>query len=662
MREPGARSAVLRSFLLALAAALPPPAAALAADAGGRAAPPLTAAVALDYAPGSGARSALRVQVSVPVGEVTPNVHGFFNLGVQGEVRVSGRTYDRFGYRFDVPVTDAGANALPLALAFERQLRPGTYSLLLEVADLQSGRRTQLEQELLVPRLGATETADATVAAAEPTTAITMLPLPAPAPGPTSVLAASLPAVARGALDAPGTVSPPATAPDPPPAAAVRLVPPPRVVVGKQRFVAETGSHAVVKVEFLLDGRRVLSRARPPFEVELDLGEVATLRRLKVVAFDAAGALLGEDEAELNAGGADRFAVRLARPAPAAQRAGHVMARVEVTAPRGERVDRVELFLDEAKVAVLERPPYHRELSVADGQPAVLRAVAYLRDGHSAEASALLNAPNAGEIDVDLVELYATVVDPRGRPVRGLSREKFRVSEEGQPQSLERFAEVRDLPVNVVLLLDTSGSMTHRLEEVRAAALAFLQATVTPRDRVSLVTFDSASRTRVDFTNDLAFLANGLEGLTAGGGTALHDSLVFALDELAAIPGQRVLVLLSDGVDERSAATPTDVLELARRSATTIYTIGLDGDGSFAPPLDRQLLDRLAEETGGASFNARGPGGLRHAYDEIEEEMRSRYLLAYYSSHAGDRVSFRLIDVEVTEPRLSARTIRGYYP
>ncbi|HXT22691.1 MAG TPA: VWA domain-containing protein, partial [Thermoanaerobaculia bacterium] len=247
------------------------------------------------------------------------------------------------------------------------------------------------------------------------------------------------------------------------------------------------------------------------------------------------------------------------------------------------------------------------------------------------------------------------------RPVRGLSQRDFRVFEEGDEQRLDRFAEVADLPVHVVLSLDTSTSMTLRLPDVKRAGQAFLRELIRPKDEVMLLTFDDAPRVRVGFTHDPAFLANGLEGLEARGGTALYDSLVFALEELQKVRGQRVLVLLSDGIDERSRATAADVMELARRSAVTLYTIGLAESRNQAPVIDRALLDKLAEETGGRSFYVERTRQLDGVYAEIQRDMRARYLLAYYSSHAGER-SFRVVDVKLPESRLSARTIRGYYP
>ena len=417
---------------------------------------------------------------------------------------------------------------------------------------------------------------------------------------------------------------------------------------------------AVDRVTFSLDGRPLMTRTRAPFSVEIDLGDRAVRRRLRVDALAADGRRLASDEVELNTDG-DGFAVRLRRPSAAAQRSGVFTARAEVLGPAGQPVDRVELFLDDRPVATLQHAPWERQLTLGGSAPTLLRAVAYLPDGTSAEDSVLLNAPQGQHVDVDLVELYTAVVDRQGRPVRGLDARDFRIFEQGEQQRLDRFAEVADLPVHLALSIDTSTSMTLRLADVKRAAQAFLHELVGPKDEVMLITFDNAPRVRVGFTHDMAFLANGLEGLEARGGTALYDSLVFALEELQKVRGQRVLVLLSDGLDERSHASADDVLELARRAAVTLYTIGIADSRPQAPEIDRALLDKLAAETGGRSFYVAGTRQLDGVYAEIERDMRARYLLAYYSSHAGER-AFRVVDVKLPESRLSARTIRGYYP
>jgi VWFA-related protein len=647
-RVPPSVVACLAALLAATgaAASTPPPG------------PPLSAALDLRFEAGEGARTLVEGTVAVPVAEAVLNAYGFYNLQLEGEVKVEGRTYDHFVYRFDVP----GKTQLdaPLALSFQRTLRPGSFQLAIKVKDVQSGRVALLERPLQVPRVEpATPALPGGTAPVAPPAAASAVDVVMAAVSPAPVASAPL----LGA-DFPTAATPHATATAaaaaPPSAPTIHLVPPPRVAVGLQRFEAVAQGDAVDRVTFALDGRPMMTRTRPPFSVEIDLGDRAVRRRLRVEALAADGRRLASDEVELNTDG-DGFAVRLRRPPVAAQQSGVVTARAEVVGPAGERVDRIELFLDDRLVATLVHAPWERQLTLRGSAPTLLRAVAYLADGTSAEDSVLLNAPQAHQVDVDLVELYTAVVDRQGRPVRGLDARDFRVFEQGEPQRLDRFAEVADLPVHLALSIDTSTSMTLRLTDVKRAAQAFLRELVGPKDEVMLITFDNAPHVRVSFTHDMALLGNGLEGLEARGGTALYDSLVFALEELQKVRGQRVLVLLSDGLDERSHSSADDVLELARRAAVTLYTIGIADSRAQAPEIDRPLLDKLAAETGGRSFYVDRMRALDGVYAEIERDMRARYLLAYYSSHAGER-AFRVVDVKLPESRLSARTIRGYYP
>lgn len=598
----------------ALLAPCLPAAAAASGAARASAASSLDAELLIGFPDGDGSRTLLQVVVAVPAAEARLNEYGFYNLELAGELLAGGRTYDRFGYRFDLPA--AQQEHAPLALLFERHLRPGRFQLVIEVSDLQSGRGARLERPLEVPR-------------------VESMPLDG---------AGAAPAEAAG-----GAASVPS----------LHLLRPPRVATGKQRLTAVVTGDEVAAVAFALDGREVMRRVRPPFSVEVDLGEQPVPRQLRAEALDAAGRVLASDQLELNARG-DRFAVHLARPDAAELHSGVVTARVDVESPPGGRVRHVELFLDQERVAVLERQPYSHELVVPPGQLVVLRAVAVLADGTTAEDSVVLNAPRGDRIDVELVELYTAVVDRMGHPVEGLTADDFRVFEEGVEQRLARFEEVDGLPAHVALVIDTSTSMALRLAEVKAAAVAFLRQLVRPRDQVMLVTFDTAPRMRVGLTDDLALLANGLEGLRAQGGTALYDSLAFTLGELEGIRGQRAVVLLSDGIDERSRTKAAEVMELALRSAVTLYTIGIEAPGPLAPVLERDLLAELAERTGGRSFFVEDASELRAAYAEIDRDMRARYLLAYHSTHAGDR-SFRLVDVEMAAPRLTPRTILGYY-
>jgi Ca-activated chloride channel family protein len=258
------------------------------------------------------------------------------------------------------------------------------------------------------------------------------------------------------------------------------------------------------------------------------------------------------------------------------------------------------------------------------------------------------------------VELFTTVTDRSGRPVKGLAQEDFLVREDGRPQTITKFELVEDLPLTLGIVIDTSTSMTESLSEAKEAAMGFLEKIITLRDKVFAVSFSDQPRLLIAPTDDVSAVQDSLEDLQSLGWTTLHDAIVTSLYYFRAVRGRRALILLSDGDDTTSAMPFRDALEYARRSGVTVYSIGLDV-GALERGV-RAKLTNLAEETGGRVFFISRAEELSDVYREIEEELRSQYLLAYASDNPESDGQFREIEVEVERGKLKARTIRGYYP
>src|SRR6202040_2624044 len=210
---------------------------------------------------------------------------------------------------------------------------------------------------------------------------------------------------------------------------------------------ATASGGGIRKLTFFLDGKEMLSRIRPPYTVELSLGPVPVTREVRVAAYDAAGRELASDLLVLNRP-RQRFAVRLVEPRMGTRHRGEVLARAEVHVPDGASLDRLELFLDDRRVATLFQPPFTQLLSlpavtgmgtganaagnaagIAAGSAAgasYVRAVGYLADGTAAEDLAVINAADQVEkLDLPLVELSAAVFDRSGRPVGTLGAHDF---------------------------------------------------------------------------------------------------------------------------------------------------------------------------------------------------------------------------------------------
>lgn len=544
---------------------------------------------------------------------------------VEGEIlRPDDQLFDRFRYRFDFAAEDGSPGLLPLVV--QRRLRPGEYRLLLRVEDIPGAAFFRHEATLTVP----------SVAAKPPVLAAATVALP--------VVDLAEADAAVGSSDVTLEL----------------LSPGPGLRTGKLRVEARVGGSGVARVAFLLDGKLVLKKAAPPWSVEIPLGDTPRLFRLEALAEDANGRVLARDEVPLNAG-PHRFDVHFLAPRRGTRAETSVRTVVQVAVPEGEALDRLELFRGEDLVATLYDPPFTQPILLAPGSaPVFLRAVAHLEGGMTAEDLVTVNAPPyLAEVDVELVELYTTVVDRRGRPVEGLTAADFTVNEDGTPQIIERFEQARGLPVHATLVLDTSSSMIEELPAATEAALRFFDSVLTARDRAAVVTFADHPELVARFTADRERLAQSVGGLRAEGETALYDAVVFGLHYLTGIRGKRAMILLTDGADSRSRYRFPAALEFARRTGVAIYAIGLAISTSQTEA--RMTLQRLAEETGGRAFFIERVAALSNVYLSIEGELRGQYLLAYSSTAAG-KDAFRTVAVKVAKPGLEAKTMAGYYP
>lgn len=568
-------------------------------------------------------RTVLQGVVSVPLAELgRAELADFraYNVVLTGEVLADDTLFDSFRYKFDQPASEVAGDALPLV--FQRYLRPGAYRLVLKLEDLNNGRLCRLEQDLRVPEL-------------------TEAPPPPPNPETAKLLAEA------NAFLATSEVS-------------LKLIPPGgELLAGMRRIDTLVGGSGIDRVTFSLDGRDILTKKQPPYSVELDLGSLPRTRTLEAVAYDRTGRALASDQLLLNAS-SHRFSVRLVEPRRGAHYDGSLLARVEATPPDGQVIERVELFLNETRVATLFQEPYEQPIVLPKDEPlAYVQAVAYLPDGSSTQDLVFVNLPDApDEIKVQYVELFTTVVDRQGKPVLGLAEPSFRVLEDGVAQEIRRFEQVRDLPLHLAVLLDVSASMEGRLPAARDAAMAFLQQVLTPKDRAAVITFNDRPNLVAKMTNDLHVLAGGLAGLKAERGTALYDSLIYGLYYFNGIKGQRAMLVLSDGKDESSKFRYEDALEYARRAGVTVYAVGLDLPKGEA----RRKLSQLADETGGRSIFVDSVGELPAIYRTIEEELRAQYLIAYQSTNTAVTGAFRTIEVKLDRGELEAKTLRGYYP
>jgi Ca-activated chloride channel family protein len=269
---------------------------------------------------------------------------------------------------------------------------------------------------------------------------------------------------------------------------------------------------------------------------------------------------------------------------------------------------------------------------------------------------------------IDLVSLTVTVSEA-SRYVTGLSAEDFQVYEDGVLQEVSYFS--RDnLPIALALLIDTSASMETRLPTAREAAIGFARR-LRSQDLAEVVDFDSRVVILQTFTNDLAELDQAIRKTSAGGSTAMYNAVYIALKDLNRIVATEVseirrqaIVLLSDGEDTSSLLPFEEVLDLAKRSETAIYAVGLRAEDTAQSRGFKEaefVLRQLAQETGGRVFFPETVAELPAIYTQIADELSSQYTLGYTSRNPRRDGAWRRVVVRVNRPGVAARSKQGYF-
>ncbi|HEY1809871.1 MAG TPA: VWA domain-containing protein [Acidobacteriaceae bacterium] len=266
-------------------------------------------------------------------------------------------------------------------------------------------------------------------------------------------------------------------------------------------------------------------------------------------------------------------------------------------------------------------------------------------------------------VNVHLVNVFVNVTDANGAPVGGLRKDDFALSEDGVPQKIAYFERETDMPLSMVLAIDTSGSVRKDMGVEVRAAKAFLRGMLRPQDRLDLIDFNSSVREVVPFTADLKHLEWGLDNLDYGPATALYDAIYLGAQNLAPRGGRKVLVVISDGGNTAGEVNFPQALDEAIRSEVMVYSLidlpilndaGRDTGGEHA-------LITISRETGG-KYSYAEYGNLAPAFQQISEDLRTQYLLGYYPVQRRTETDFRRI--QVTLQSNSSYLLRyrpGYY-
>src|SRR6058998_1538877 len=269
-------------------------------------------------------------------------------------------------------------------------------------------------------------------------------------------------------------------------------------------------------------------------------------------------------------------------------------------------------------------------------------------------------------VNVDLVNILFTVADRKGKFVTNLRKDDFRVFEDDKIQSITNFSSETDLPLTIALLVDTSGSIRDKLRFEQEAAIEFFYSTLQrSKDKALIISFDSGVDLLQDFTDDPEKLADAVRKIRAGGGTSLYDAVYLSVTQkLVRQSGRRIVILITDGDDNSSRVSLTETLEAAQRNDVTIYAISTNSTAYFgSKEQDRgdKTLKRFSEETGGRPFFPFKVQDLAVSFQDISQELRSQYTIAYRPSNNKADGTFRKIRIDVADKRYKARSRNGYY-
>jgi Ca-activated chloride channel family protein len=586
--------------------------------------------VTAEYLGMAGLKTVLRVRLRAPELSMAAARRGLKSFS--GELQGSFLKGDEVVQAFRYPVSGEVGDRTTFTYAFLRAIEPGTYKLKL-VLTAPGGRDLgEAAIELAVPEVGAKFS-------------------PEMAPAEASTMPAAEAIVI--ADEAAGAATPGESK--------LKILPPAREApIGLLRLEADV-SPPITRVEFYLEDKLIVRRTRPPYSVEIDLGEVPRKQTVRAVGYDSNGRVIDEDAWSINQGSA-RLAVKILPTADAP--GGSVRVKVAVQSIGGGVARQVELFLGDKKLKTWTNSgPYDVSIPFAEYSKAeYLRATAIAEDGKEANDIRFLKGPNTTieSVRVDIVQLHISALDKDNRFVKGLAETDFTVQEDGRTQKVTGFEVAEKLPLTIGLVVDGSGSMEKSMPFVHDASSELFRGLIRDKDKGFVIEFREQPHMIQELTGDSAALQRASRETSARGATALYDSIVLGLYQFRTLQGRKALIVVTDGADNHSHVDFPTLLRYARSGGAPIYFIGVG-----ISVIDfgiRKEINEIAHESGGEVFHIGSAAKIGDVTRRIEEELRSQYILAFRTDSQKPDGEYRTVAVSVAKPGVTARTIKGYIP
>jgi VWFA-related protein len=403
------------------------------------------------------------------------------------------------------------------------------------------------------------------------------------------------------------------------------------------------------KVTVTVDGQKVATNLLAPYRLTVDFGPAPMQHKITVTATAARGKR-AQWTTTINRGNLP-LSVRLK------QLDAHTFEAF-TTSPKDDPVELVQLWDNGQVVAEVKSEPYRFTVPDAVLANGFVQVTAKAKSGE--EAADFWSAGGdvvTQELQVRTIPIFVSVLDRNGNTRDDIDRSQFRVLDNGAEAKIIEFGKAFDQPISIALLLDASASMTYSMKHAAKAASDFVEKAIKEGDRCSITAIQEVPRRKVGLTNDRAQIAKAVGAIEPNGQTALYDALITAIRELREEKNRRAIVVMTDGGDTSSNYSFEDAHKMAREAGIPLYFIAYEGANS-ARELER--LSFLASETGGFIATATQQN-LMAKYEAIEKDLRAQFAITYQVSDFGKANEYRRVQVMLSSPKLTARTIKGYF-
>ena len=407
------------------------------------------------------------------------------------------------------------------------------------------------------------------------------------------------------------------------------------------------------RVTITVDGQKIAEGMQSPYKVVVDFGPTAVEHRIGVIA-TASNKRRVQWHETVNRGHLP-LSVKI-RPVDI----NNHLFEVTVTAPPDDPVNAVELWDAGKLIASTSDAPYRFTVPSEVLASGFVQVTARTKSGEeAADFWTTAGDVHVESIQVRTVPIFVSVVDGDGVTRDDVDRSLFRVLDNGSEAKIIEFGKAFDQQISIALLLDSSASMTYSMERATKAAEEFATHTLKKGDRCSVYAVQDVPRRKQALTDDSTLVAKALQGITAQGRTSLYDAVESAIRELRDEKNRRAIVVLTDGDDTSSIASYEEVKKISTEAGIPTYFIAYD-TGNDTSVRDVEYLKNLAAETGGFVATATEKN-LLAKYHEIEKDLRAQFAIRYQITDYGKKNEWRRVRVVLASPKLTARTIRGYF-